>query len=155
MANTDGAALRCRPGSEQDAAPIARVIARIIGEPGGAGFDHAWSASEVQTWIRRHGASGRLFVAEVEGEVIGFSALDFNTQEPDTATLGVWVLSERRRQGVGTELAECALQFAREAGYRRIRGRLPAGNEPALSFLSQIGAMAPLVNPELRFELPL
>jgi hypothetical protein len=47
------------------------------------------------------------------------------------------------------------VDFARENGYRRIRGRLPEGNEPALSFLSAIGAMVPLRNANMTFELPL
>ncbi|KAA0232009.1 GNAT family N-acetyltransferase [bacterium] len=60
-----------------------------------------------------------------------------------------------RRRGLATALAEELLEFARERGYRRIRGRLPDGNEPALSFLSSIGAMVPLRNPDMSFELPL
>ena len=144
-----------RTGEETDAPAVSAVIGRIVEETSPVGFDHAWSPGEVATWLRRHGESGRMFVAEAADGIAGFAALDFNTQEPDTGTLGVWVLPEWRRKGLGTELAECALQFARETGYRRIRGRLPRDNEPALSFLSQIGAMAPLVNPEMRFELPL
>jgi GNAT superfamily N-acetyltransferase len=69
--------------------------------------------------------------------------------------LGVWLLTEHRRKGVGTALAEYALGFARDKGYRRIRGRLPAGNVSALSFLSSIGALVPMYNPEAVFELPL
>ena len=54
-----------------------------------------------------------------------------------------------------TDLAERLIAFARDKGYRRIRGRLPDNNEPALSFLSAIGAMVPLRNPDMTFELPL
>lgn len=147
--------INLRAGEEPDAGAVASVIAQIFEEASPVGFDHAWSAAEVLTWLRRHGTNGRLFVAETDSGIAGFASLDFNTQEPDTGTLGVWVLPEWRRKGLGTELAECALRFAREAGYRRIRGRLPQDNEAALSFLSQIGAMAPLANPEMRFELPL
>jgi GNAT superfamily N-acetyltransferase len=147
--------INCRAGNEADAGAIAEVIGRIVQESNPVGFDHAWTADEVRNWLRRHGANGGIFVAETADQIAGFAALDFNTEQPDTGTLGVWVLPQWRRKGLGTELAECALQFAREAGYRRIRGRLPRDNEPALSFLSQIGAMAPLVNPEMRFELPL
>ena len=86
---------------------------------------------------------------------MGFSMLDFNTDVPDTATLGVWLLDSHRKRGIGTQLAERALDLAREKGFRRIRGRLPQGNEIALSFLSSIGALVPLYNPETRFELPL
>lgn len=152
---TAATGINVRAGTEDDASALAAIIARVVAEPNPVGFDHAWSSDEVRTWLRRHGANGRMFVAEAGESLAGFSALDFNTEEPDTATLGVWVLPEWRRKSVGTELAEAALRFARETGYRRIRGRLPRDNEAALSFLSQIGAMAPLVNPELRFELPL
>ena len=75
--------------------------------------------------------------------------------EPEIGTLGVWVLPDHRRRGLATTVADELLEFARDHGYRRIRGRLPDGNEPALSFLSSIGAMVPLRNPDMSFELPL
>ena len=37
----------------------------------------------------------------------------------------------------------------------RIRGRLPQQNQIALSFLSGIGALVPMYNPETIFELPI
>ena len=80
---------------------------------------------------------------------------DFDTAEAHTGLLGVWVLPDHRRRGLATDLADAILEFARENGYKRIRGRLPDGNEPALSFLSGIGAMVPLRNPSMTFELPL
>jgi GNAT superfamily N-acetyltransferase len=86
---------------------------------------------------------------------IAFGTLDITTMEPETGLLGVWVLPEHRRKGLATDVAEAVIEFAREKGYRRIRGRLPEGNEPALSFLSSIGAMVPLRNPNMTFELPL
>ena len=50
---------------------------------------------------------------------------------------------------------EIALGFARDKGYKRIRGRLPQQNQIALSFLSGIGALVPMYNPETVFELPI
>lgn len=67
----------------------------------------------------------------------------------------MWVLPEYRRHGLATDLADAILEFARDHGYKHIRGRLPEGNEPALSFLSSIGAMVPLRNPDMTFDLPL
>ena len=98
---------------------------------------------------------GGAFLGIIDGRVVGFAALDFNTFEPDTVILGVWMLREVRRRGIGTALAEYALGFARDKGYTRIRGRLPQDNEVALTFLSSIGALVPIYNPEARFELPL
>ncbi len=69
--------------------------------------------------------------------------------------LGVWLLQEQRRKGLGTAMAEYALGFARDKGFRRIRGRLPENNTSALSFLSGIGALVPMTNPDAVYELPL
>ncbi len=144
-----------RQATSEDTEAIAAVIGAIVREPNPVGFAEALSAEQVRTWLERLGSHGALFLCLVGDEVVGFSALDFNTQEPDTAVLGVWMLPQYRRQGLGTRSAECALEFARSKGYRRIRGRLPKNNQTALSFLSGIGALVPMYNPEMRFELPL
>ena len=138
-----------------DAGAVSAVIAQIISEPNPVGLQTALTPEQVAGWIRRLGNQGCMFVAEIGGAAAGFAALDFNTEEPDTGTIGVWILPEHRRRGLATQLGECVLEFAREAGYKRIRGRLPEDNAPALSFLSSLGALVPLQNPEMRFELPL
>ena len=144
-----------RRAANADAAAIAAVIREVVEGPNPVVFDRPWSADEVSFWMARLGESGAIWAAEAGGEVIGFGALDFNTQRPETATLGVWLRSQWRRQGIGTVLAEHLLAHAREQGFHRIVGSLPENNEAALSFLSAIGALAPLINPESRFELPL
>ena len=83
-----------------------------------------------------------------------FAALDFDSSRPNESTFGAWIRERNRRQGFGTALADEALAFARERGYKRIRGRLPSDNEPALSYLSAIGALVPLKSPGTTFELP-
>jgi GNAT superfamily N-acetyltransferase len=138
-----------------DAEVIAEIINTVIKEPNPVGFDGPTTAEEVRTRLMRLGGEGGIFLGEIDGKAIGFSALDFDTHQPDTAVLGVWLLPEYRRKGLGTALAEYALGFARDKGYRRIRGRLPAENETALSFLSSIGALVPIINPETVFELPI
>jgi RimJ/RimL family protein N-acetyltransferase len=146
-----------RQASEDDGAAIAGIIARVVQEPNPVGFQSAMDADQVKAWLRRLSNQGCIFIAQAEpdGTVAGFGALDFNTETPDTATIGVWILPEYRRRGLATQIGENLLEFAREAGYKQVRGRLPANNEPALSFLSGLGALVPLRNPEMRFELPL
>jgi GNAT superfamily N-acetyltransferase len=147
-------ATEIRRAGPADAEGIAAVVRSLGGENVGLPADFT-SAERTRTWIDRLGDDGALFIA-VDGSIpVAFGALDFNTAEPETGVLGVWVLPDHRRRGLATDLAETILEFARERGYRRIRGRLPEGNEPALSFLSAIGAMVPLRNPEMTFELPL
>jgi GNAT superfamily N-acetyltransferase len=144
-----------RQANVNDAGSIAHVIEVAMEEPNPVGFEHALTNDEVRTWLSRLGGEGGVFLAIIGGKVVGFAALDYNTIEPDTVVLGVWMLPEVRRRGIGTALAEYALGFARDKGYKRIRGRLPQNNEVALTFLSSIGALVPIYNPEARFELPL
>jgi GNAT superfamily N-acetyltransferase len=144
-----------RQATINDAGEIARVIEVVFKEPNPVGFERPMTADEVRTWLSRLGGEGGAFLAIIEGEVVGFCALDYSTLEPDTVVLGVWMIPSVRRRGIGTALAEYALGFARDKGYKRIRGRLPQDNEIALSFLSSIGALVPIYNPEARFELPL
>lgn len=144
-----------RQANVNDAEAVSHVIRTVLEEPNPVGFDHALTPDEVRTWLSRLGGEGGVFLAIIDGRVIGFGALDYNTIEPDTVVLGVWMLPEVRRRGIGTALAEYALGFARDKGYKRIRGRLPQDNEVALTFLSSIGALVPIYNPEARFELPL
>ena len=154
-----------RRATAADAEAIAAVTGAVGAEPQPVGLDRAFSAGEVRTWIGRLGEPGLLLLAEAGGRTLGFGALDFDTREPEAASLGVWLLPEARRRGIGTRLAEGLLAHARSGGFRRVVGRLPNdptnSNEAALSFLSTIGGLAPMINsmgpdgPELRFELPL
>jgi GNAT superfamily N-acetyltransferase len=146
---------RIRQANTNDAEAISEIISTVVKEPNPVAFDGPMSPQEVRTWLSRLGGEGGVFLALLDGTAVGFAALDYNTIEPDTVVLGVWMLPEVRRRGIGTALAEYALGFARDKGYKRIRGRLPSDNEVALSFLSSIGALVPIYNPEARFELPL
>jgi GNAT superfamily N-acetyltransferase len=144
-----------RQATIHDAEAIAAVIAAVVAEPNPVGFEGPLSADDVRTWLTRLGGEGGIFLCSLDNKLIGFSALDFDTHQPDTVVLGVWLLPEYRRKGLGTSLAEYALGFARDKGYKRIRGRLPQQNQVALSFLSGIGALVPMYNPETVFELPI
>ncbi|MDA0256263.1 MAG: GNAT family N-acetyltransferase [Chloroflexi bacterium] len=144
-----------RRAKTEDAVAISAIIGEILEEGLAISFERALDADEVRTLLDRQGDVGATFVADEGGEVVAFGSLDPDPADPSECTFGSWVQRTRRRQGIGTALAEEALAFARDRGYRRIRGRLPAANEPALSYLSAIGALVPLTNPGASFELPL
>jgi GNAT superfamily N-acetyltransferase len=142
-----------RRATTADAEGIAAIL-RGMGKEN-VGLEGTFDGDRIRAWLKRLGDDGALFVAADGSIPVAFGALDFDTATPDTGLIGVWVLPEHRRRGLATDLAESLIEFAREHGYRRLRGRLPEGNEPALSFLSGIGAMVPLRNPNMSFELPL
>ena len=143
-----------RRATPDDAGQIAEIISEIILEDNPVGFDREWSEEEVVAWMKRQGDQGTMLVVDDGRHVLGFTTIDFDSSEPDECSFGSWIREQNRRQGYGTALANEALAFARERGYKRIRARLPEDNEPALSYLSSIGAMVPLRSPGTRFELP-
>ena len=144
-----------RQATIHDADAVAEIINAVVEEPNPVGFDGPTTPDRVRTWLTRQGGEGGIFLCLLDGKAVGFSAIDFDTHEPDTAVLGVWLLQDQRRKGLGTAMAEYALGFARDKGFRRIRGRLPENNTSALSFLSGIGALVPMTNPDAVYELPL
>lgn len=148
-------AAEIRRATRDDAPQIAEIIAELLREPEPVSLDRAQSAEEVVAWIDRQAERGAIFVIEERQRLLGFAAVDPHPDEPAAATFGTWVRAQHRRQGHGTALAEHCLAFARQQGYLRIKARLPEDNEPALSYLSSIGALVPLFNPGTTFELPI
>jgi GNAT superfamily N-acetyltransferase len=165
-----GPELTYRQATQDDAGAIAAIGSQMLDELGdGSGLPGAMTPADVSERISaylpagRHGADkGAMFVCLPAGRhggkekgLCGFAALEPDPQEEGCAVMGVWLLPATRRQGAGRELALMALEFARTAGYTKVRGTLPAGNEAALSFFSEIGALAQIVVGGMQYELPL
>lgn len=139
-----------------DADGVHQVMNGIVADGGGPrnGIDRMVTPDSVAQWIRELGERGAIFLARVEERAVAACALE-PTDEPDAARLRVWVLPDFRRQGLGTMLGRIANQFARERGYTRVIGHVPAENEPALSFFSTVAGAENLQPGSLKFELPL
>ena len=146
-------AVEVRRATPADAEQIADIVQELLAEGRSVGFQ-SMNADEIRLWMDRQGDDGAVYVLDDGRFLLGFAALDFDSSRPNECTFGAWSRERNRRQGFGTALADEALAFARERGYKRIRGRLPGDNEPALSYLSSIGALVPLKSPGTTFELP-
>jgi len=155
-AGPSGAEPTYRQATPYDAAGIAAVGAAVIEELGeGSGLPGPMTADAVAERIAGYEDRGAMFVCAADGDVCGFAALEPEPQEEGCAVMGVWLQPTARRKGIGRELALMALEFARAAGYAKVRGTLPAGNEAALAFFSEIGALAQVVGGGMQYELPL
>ncbi len=148
--------LTYRQAGQEDAGAIAAIGSQMLDELGdGSGLPGAMTPADVSERISAYADKGAMFVCAKEKGLCGFAALEPEPQEEGSAVLGVWLLPAARRQGTGRELALMALEFARTAGYTKVRGTLPSGNEAALSFFSEIGALAQIVGGGMQYELPL
>ncbi len=145
-----------RQATQDDAGAIAAIGSQMLDELGDAsGLPGPMTPAAVSERIAGYGEKGAMIVCAQEKGVCGFAALEPDPDEDGCAVVGVWLLPSARRQGIGRELALMAFDFARSTGYKKVRGTLPAGNEAALSFFSEIGALAQLVGGGMQYELPL
>ncbi len=151
-----GGELTYRQAGQDDAGAIATIGSQMLDELGdGSGLPGAMTPADVSERISAYADKGAMFVCARENGLCGFAALEPDPQEEGCAVMGVWLLPTTRRQGAGRELALMALEFARTAGYTKVRGTLPSGNEAALAFFSEIGALAQVVGGGMHYELPL
>ena len=151
-----GPELTYRQAGQDDAGAIAAIGSQMLDELGdGSGLPGAMTPADVSERISAYADKGAMFVCAKEKGLCGFAALEPDPQEEGCAVMGVWLLPATRRQGAGRELALMALEFARTAGYTKVRGTLPSGNEAALAFFSEIGALAQVVGSGMQYELPL
>ena len=145
-----------RQAGQDDAGAIAAIGSQMLDELGEAsGLPGPMTPADVSERLAGYEEKGAMFVCAKEKGLCGFAALEPDPREEGCVVLGVWLLPTARRQGTGRELALMALEFARAAGYKKVRGTLPSGNEAALSFFSEIGALAQVVGAGMQYELPL
>ena len=145
-----------RQATKDDAVGIAAVGTAVWEELGaGSGLPGAPTSEGVVARMKELGERGATFVC-AEGETVcGFALVQPDVNHPSEAVLGVWLVPEARGKGCGRELAVAGTDWAREAGYKSLRGTIPEGNEPALSFFGDFASMAQIVGQGMEYELPL
>ena len=77
------------------------------------------------------------WVAEVNGALVGF--LIGRAAADEFEILNMAVSPGNRRQGIGSKLLECALEFSRIAGGARVYLDVRASNEPAIALYTRHG----------------
>ena len=144
-----------RQATPDDADAIARVGAAVWDELGAAsGLLGRITEDGVLSRMDELDDRGAFFLCE-DSEVCGFAIVQPDVSHPQEAVLGVWLLKEARGKGIGRELAVAGTEFAKDAGYKRLRGIIPEGNEPALAFFGDFGSIAQIVGQGMEYELPL
>ncbi|CAN5199943.1 hypothetical protein BH24ACT19_BH24ACT19_14200 [soil metagenome] len=146
----DGIGFTVRPGRRNDAAEAARLWVRSAEEH--TLYDPVYAtAPEAEKVMRRFLAdlSGSshscLFVAEIDGEVIGFLSGELREGspafKPKTWAAGedIYVVPAHRSLGIGRALVEECNKWAHEKGADGVSLQVAAGNLRARKFYERLG----------------
>jgi L-amino acid N-acyltransferase YncA len=137
--------LTIRRATPDDAAGVARVINEAIHEGSPSLLDTPFSEDDERAYIQGLPSRAFIHVAELSGvRIIGAQtitlAADYTTRELDhVATMGTWVATRFRRQGIGRRLADASLAAAREAGFEKVFTDIRADNLVSLGFHLSLG----------------
>jgi L-phenylalanine/L-methionine N-acetyltransferase len=134
-----------RQARPEDAAALVELGAAVGREP------EAWllntegwrSVAEERRYLRalkRH-PDASVYVAEDDGAIVGrlSVARDPHGASRHVADLGLMVAASHRRRGVGRALLEQAVEWAREAGIRKLELHVFPWNEPAIRLYERFG----------------
>lgn len=90
---------------------------------------------------------GKILVAEIEGEVVGYAAVMTRVRSEELEDGGMeyglvadlMVLNQFRRRGIGRRLLEAAIQYASDRNVRRLRVGVLAANRAARRLYGSLG----------------
>jgi RimJ/RimL family protein N-acetyltransferase len=138
---------RIRSADPADAEPLTRLAEAVSAEPEGwlISTDGEWrSVGDERRYLKalRRYPHAAVFVAERDdGALIGrlSVARDQHPASAHVADLGLMVAHGARGQGVGTALLQTAVEWAHEAGVRKLELHVFPWNEPALRMYEKFG----------------
>jgi RimJ/RimL family protein N-acetyltransferase len=133
---------RAKPG---DAGALVALAEEVASEPQGWLIsDGAWrTPGEERRFLRalRRYSDAAVFVAEVPDRIVGRLSLgrDPHPASRHVADLGLMVAVTYRRRGVGNALLEQAVEWARQAGIRKLELHVFPHNEAAIALYERFG----------------
>jgi L-phenylalanine/L-methionine N-acetyltransferase len=136
-----------RPSDPADAEQLTRLADSVSAEPEGWLISVAgeWrSAGDERRFLKalRRYPHAAVFVAEREdGTLVGRLSVgrDPHPASAHVADVGLMVALDARRQGVGTALLQAAVDWAREAGIRKLELHVFPWNEAAIALYEAFG----------------
>lgn len=132
-----------RRATPDDAQGIVDVFNSVIEEGGLTSMYPTLTVEQERAFIEGLGPRSALFVAETMDTIVGFQTIEpfdpWTRAMDHVAIMGTQVYKGFRRQGIGRQLAEASLTFAREEGYEKVVIYVRSWNTAARDFYSSLG----------------
>lgn len=108
----------------------------------GATIEHEREGTEDfwRAWVSGwEGSTNAMTVAEADGEWVGMAVGSRSGDEPDAHLYGMWVEPERRGGGIGSDLVEAVVGWARSWGAASVVLGVTETNAAAAGFYEHLG----------------
>jgi len=132
-----------RKANVQDAEEISKIWTIICSERIFSAINKPFTPQQERKYISSLSDREGIFVAELEGQIIGFQSLDKWVEYSDSfdhvGVMGTFIIPEWRKKGIGTQLARKTFKFARISKYEKIIIYIRSSNEGALKFYKNLG----------------
>lgn len=135
-------AVTIRSAVPTDAQAIADIYNEAIATTTATFDTQPKSEADRREWLAAHGERYPVFVAEVDGRVVGWAALTAWSDRcayADTAETSFYVRQTHRGLGIGRALKEHLIQAARELGFHSLLARTAAGSDASLHLNQSMG----------------
>ena len=132
-----------RRAAPDDDGAISAIWEVVCAERAYTAVNRPFTPQQEREYIASLSDREAIFLAEVEGRVVGFQSLDLWATYTDSfdhvGVMGTFVLPEWRGKSFGRCLAEHTFDFARANGYEKIVIYVRAGNAGAQAFYRSLG----------------
>jgi L-amino acid N-acyltransferase YncA len=132
-----------RKASEGDAEAVAHLLNGIVKEKEFSALNRLFTIEDEFEFFKSLGEREAVFVASVEGRVVGFLSLEIYHKAlgstEHVASVGTFVGKDFREKGVGSALLENAIAFARENGYEKVVAEIRKKNVLGIGLYRKYG----------------
>jgi len=132
-----------RQATLDDAEDIVAIWEVIAAERRYSAVSRPFSLEEERAYIASLSDREAIFVAELDGRIVGFQSLarwaSYTPSFDHVGEVGTFVLPEYRGQGIGRALAKTTLDFACQKGYEKLVIYVRATNHGAQAFYRGLG----------------
>ena len=139
-----GSILRIRRAVPEDAAGIVAALNVVAAERIHSAIDRVWTVEEERRYLESRSPREVIHVAvdDTRG-IVGLQILDLWSSILNSMAhvgqVGTFLLPEWRRRGVGRQLWNVTVAFARDAGYRKLVIQVRGSNTTAQAFYRHLG----------------
>jgi RimJ/RimL family protein N-acetyltransferase len=135
--------IKIRKASPDDAEHLSNIWKVICAEKIYSAVDKPFTPQEEREYLLSLSEREIVFIAEVEGKVIGFQTLDLwskvLTSTSHVGTIGTFILPEYRGKKIAYTLTNQTFEFARANHYEKVVIYIRKGNERAIKFYQDLG----------------